>query len=335
MSKLSIRGHATRGKEVIEILEMLGGNNPREYVADCDCFGFYISDETRNIYYDWFYNLEGKDVAIFNLEKFLEKFPYKVGDKVRIPEYESEVRISNMFWNGNEVLYVVVTDEAEWYSANELNEFNEPNNPNKEETMDKAVFDANAQCCDIMNRLIKKKTIEGKITMNEDKGTLVAIDLTRELKKEDEIEVILGDYEFVLKDGKTYFVKRCKCPKTYEECCKILNIPVNGDIVYAGNWTDGGEYLDKHLDTLRKFQQILICRDAYWKMAGEQMGLDEPWKPNWKNGLSKFCIANCEGKILRGNYGSANFILAFPTEEMRDAFYNNFKELIELCKELL
>ena len=39
----------------------------------------------------------------------------------------------------------------------------------------------------------------------------------------DEIEVVLGDYEFILKDGKTYFVKKKpKYPKTYEECCKVL-----------------------------------------------------------------------------------------------------------------
>ena len=30
-----------------------------------------------------------------------------------------------------------------------------------------------------------------------------------------------------------------------------------------------------------------------------------------------------------------NSILSFPTEEMRDEFYNNFKDLIEQCKELL
>jgi hypothetical protein len=28
-------------------------------------------------------------------------------------------------------------------------------------------------------------------------------------------------------------------------------------------------------------------------------------------------------------------ILLFPTEEMRDAFYENFKDLIEKCKEFL
>ena len=31
--KLAIKGHATRGKEVIELLEMLGGVNDREYIG--------------------------------------------------------------------------------------------------------------------------------------------------------------------------------------------------------------------------------------------------------------------------------------------------------------
>lgn len=35
MAQLAINGHATRGEEVIEILEMLGGSNPHNYSADC------------------------------------------------------------------------------------------------------------------------------------------------------------------------------------------------------------------------------------------------------------------------------------------------------------
>ena len=37
--------------------------------------------------------------------------------------------------------------------------------------------------------------------------------------------------------------------------------------------------------------------------------------------------------IDKENY--RNTVLAFPTKEMRDAFYENFKDLIEQCKELL
>ena len=38
---------------------------------------------------------------------------------------------------------------------------------------------------------------------------------------------------------------------------------------------------------------------------------------------------------VKKEYSIQRCILAFPTAEMRDAFYENFKELIELCKELL
>ena len=47
-------------------------------------------------------------------------------------------------------------------------------------------------------------------------------------------------------------------------------------------------------------------------------------------------LINNNGNIYTYEYhGSNNVLLAFPTEEMRDAFYENFKDLIEQCKELL
>ena len=123
-------------------------------------------------------------------------------------------------------------------------------------------------------------------------------------------------------------------PKTYEECCKILNICPNGDIVYAGNWVYGGDYLEKHLERIRNFQKLRICRDAYWKIAGEQMGLGKPWKQDYNDRC--FIIANNNGNIHTYEYHEGgNVILAFPTAEMRDAFLENFGHLIEICKELL
>ena len=41
------------------------------------------------------------------------------------------------------------------------------------------------------------------------------------------------------------------------------------------------------------------------------------------------------GFIQKEEIRYRNAILTFPTEEMRNAFYENFKELIEICKELL
>ena len=73
------------------------------------------------------------------------------------------------------------------------------------------------------------------------------------------------------------------------------------------------------------------------------MGLSEPWKPDWKNSEEKrYSIVNIEGDInlpektlTKWILKVTNKILVFPTEEMRDAFCDNFKELINEYKELL
>ena len=166
----------------------------------------------------------------------------------------------------------------------------------------------------------------------EDKGTLVQIDLTRELHIADEVEVILGDYEFVLKDSKTYFVKKKpQYPNTYVACCEILYPNENFQTVAQ---TIKG-HLGKKLFALQK---LLVCRNAYWKIAGEQMGLGKPWEPNWddqEKATIKYCICISGNVISKDKFYLTNFILSFPTEEMRDAFCENFNVLIEICKELL
>ena len=88
---------------------------------------------------------------------------------------------------------------------------------------------------------------------------------------------------------------------------------------------------------------LIICRDAHWKIAGEEMGLGKPWEPDWKNSEERrYCIVIIEGDInlpekvlTKWILKVTNKILVFPTEEMRDAFYENFKKEIEMCKELL
>ena len=86
-------------------------------------------------------------------------------------------------------------------------------------------------------------------------------------------------------------------------------------------------------------QKLIICRDIYWKIYGEQMGLNEPWEPKFGTCILfsiNFYLYNDSFVLHKGEYSSSdNRILAFPTEEMRDAFYDNFKDLIEQCKELL
>jgi len=132
--------------------------------------------------------------------------------------------------------------------------------------------------------------------------------------------------------------KKTEYPKTYEECCKILGL-LNVDLCFNADYRsfDASKEQWKRLGLMNQFYQLLICRDAYWKIAGEEMRLGKPWEPNLlDDNQPKFVLANWDGNIEGRDYSTnRNYILTFPTPEMRDAFYENFKEEIEICKELL
>ena len=137
----------------------------------------------------------------------------------------------------------------------------------------------------------------------------------------DKTELVLGDdFEVKVENGKTFVVrKQPSYPKTYEECLKIIGY--NQSHTIPMNHGHNGLLM-------MKFQRLLICRDAYWKLAGD-------WKPYWSIYGHKFCIGTDNDKVIEECVTTGNRILAFPTKEMRDAFYENFNGLIEECKELL
>ena len=119
--------------------------------------------------------------------------------------------------------------------------------------------------------------------------------------------------------------KKKEYPKTYEECCEIIH-------------SDPKFYVDTHLYSgiLEALYKVLICRNAYWKIAGEEMGLGKPWEPVYQDDKQdKHCIYVDIWGVTLHQDNIVQHVLSFPTEEMRDAFYENFKKEIEFCKELL
>ena len=319
MATLAIIGHKTRGREVIEILEMLGGKNRWSYEGDrMACIYYLNNDKIINYSSDY----DECALKIFTLEKFLEKFPYKVWDKVKTSSSNDNCvgTIISMRWNDgyNEVVYTVKWDDiinsVLSYRVQGLQPYKEQE-PMEEQKLIPPYMDYYV-------RTSKEETME------EIKGTLVEIDLTKE-KLEDKVEIILNDdYEVQIEDGKTYIVKKHpQYPNTYEECCEVLDIHPKRDLQPAF-FTDITQY-EKDLDFILYNQQhLLICRDAYWKLAGD-------WKPDWTDNSYKNIIYVDTNRISKGQNASFSKVLAFPTEEMRDAFYENFKDLIEQCKELL
>lgn len=97
MKNLAIKGHLTRGKEVIEILEMLGGKMRDVRLAGDAPGGWYYIDRDGYIEYQGYSLFD--NTTFFTLEEFLEKYPYKVGDKVLYKTYGIYSKIKSMGWN--------------------------------------------------------------------------------------------------------------------------------------------------------------------------------------------------------------------------------------------
>ena len=124
--------------------------------------------------------------------------------------------------------------------------------------------------------------------------------------------------------------KKKDYPKTYEECCEIVKVGKEHTL-------EGATIrINYKIALLESFQKLLICRDAYWKIAGKEMGLGKPWEPDWKNDVQfKYVIICRRNCVIKDTFTAKDVILAFPTEEMRDAFKENFDKDLEFCKELL
>lgn len=117
--------------------------------------------------------------------------------------------------------------------------------------------------------------------------------------------------------------KKKEYPKTFEECVHVLE----GDSRMS-------------LEQMNTFRRLIDARNAYWKIAGEEMGLGKPWKPDYDSGADKFGIICLDGVVQESNSTTnwerhLNKILDFPTRAMRDAFKENFDPDIEICKEFL
>ena len=416
--KLAILGHETRNEEVIELLKMLGGSDTSGFSCTKTDRFYHVSPNDGFVYWDYNEPLVENKFEVFTLEKFLRKFPFKVGDFVSIPEYESEVCIHKMKWCplSEHVEYLVYrNDDEEWYTADELLEYNDdpnktrdckkcglhfgsvrcfaidcPHNApksyavglkdgkviecgvNKENVMNeiKPLFKSGdvvklKGCPDenifwivmdvvkdgyIFNDGIKysfddqhhyEKTNREVINMTKETIT-PAPDITANITDKNNCDIACPDgYEFYDENGNLIGnkvmmrPKKPKYPTSYADCCDILGFKNRNKP--EQQFLNSCDLYDAELMT--KFSMLKVCRDAYWKIAGEELELGKPWKPIFGKYIQysiNFYLFKDNFILYKGEYNSSdNRILVFPSEEMRDAFYDNFSDLIEYCKELL
>lgn len=72
--------------------------------------------------------------------------------------------------------------------------------------------------------------------------------------------------------------------------------------------------------------QLCQLRDRY----------NDGWKPDWDSmSKTKYVLEISRNIVVKNFYGNRHKILAFKTEELRDKFLENFRDLIETAKPLL
>ena len=143
---------------------------------------------------------------------------------------------------------------------------------------------------------------------------------------DNECQIALPEgYQFVDRQGNIIdtaiimvMKKKVEYPKDYNECCNVLG--------------DSDRMMS--LELMNELRKLINARNAFWKIYGENNGLGGSWKPDWKSGCYVI-TTNGDGEVIMDIQFDINAILAFPTAELRDMFYERFKTEIEFCKELI
>ena len=269
---------------------------------------------------------------------------YKVGDKVRIKNidwYERNknninevkcgttvfipamtkhcgyIRTISKVFNIEKYYYIAEDDNLYCWTDEMIEGLVEEESANYSKVIDNGVS----------NPIIAKTS---SATIDTDKGFYSYSDSDDNLEMEWNLP---EGYQFVAENGNVINTKKIvlekkkkEYPKTYEECLKILG--------FTTVYTPKVEPMFDYDDDIIALQKLKNCRDAYWKLYGEEMGLGKPWE----NGRYEIVYSICrdyDNIVKQDDYWGGAHIFEFPIREMRDAFYENFKEEIEICKELL
>lgn len=291
MARLAIIGNLNKGDELIAILEMLGGKNMSKFNGKNSLNAYFIEKNGRI----WHERKEFlRDFIFFEVEEFKAKYPFKIGDCVSYNAYHGNNQPGEQVISKIKFIEWLANTNTMLYTM---------------ETGDKR-YEGDFKYHYVDN----KENVPAETKLKPTSCTTITFEYI--VNSDGEVQLVIPDnIELEFQSGKLLLKdKKPKYPSNYEECCKVLGHKTLDEI---------RGYKSELLDA---FQQLLVCRDAYWKVAGD-------WKPDVMY-CDLYCIGY-DGNIITWKMQGGCRLLAFPTEEMRDTFYKNFSELIEICKELI
>ena len=337
------------------------------------CVRFYYLEEDKGVHL-WVDGMFEKLV-----ERNGKTYPYKIGDRVILKGNDRCATITDLKYNswGNLSYYIKIDNDKDIstdYPTELLLPYNNMSECKMEEEKNgeskpKYEDEKNGEFCSTTKYLVRPSGYQfvdenGNII---DAQKIVLKKLVEpKFKKGDKIKdknnrvwyvVKVGNRHFDIsripsKTGSGYFVpiedqdyyELCtnrELPKTYEECCKVLDFC--GEYFFTTYEegihlpeNDNNVQIHQTLKSTSILTKLIICRNAYWKIYGEENGLGKPWEPDWKE--ERYIIYRNQDDIIDGYRGAGyveHHIFEFPFKEMRDAFKKNFGPDIEICKELL
>lgn len=128
-------------------------------------------------------------------------------------------------------------------------------------------------------------------------------------------------------------LEKKELPKSWEELGFIelgYHVTTNSEVIGGGGYSNCPENYNafatkEQAEASLALAQLSQLREVY----------RDGWKPNWSNGLSKHSIRFWEGVVSKISSEYVDVFLSFQSEEVRDLFLKNFRDLIEQAKPLM
>ena len=112
---------------------------------------------------------------------------------------------------------------------------------------------------------------------------------------------------------------------TYEEAVKWLESTEGTNIMNDSVFLAKGNYYT-NLDTCAEaLKKLILLRDYY----------NEGWQPDWNDNATKYSIEVEVGEIVGRNHHCNARIMSFKTNNVRNKFLEDQRELLEIAKPLL
>lgn len=300
--KIAIQGHPTRGKEVIQILESLGGVNTYSLSGTCPISFYYIN---KNNYIKDAFGESLCNYTLYTLEEFEKEFPFKIGD---LCVYYSDILNKEIVVK---ILGMAIENDCIMYEVGH-----------------KDITKAHSSI------YRERHTLKPYKEMKEERNITLTLSKAKEwYKKGGELK------EVALQAYSEEELTKIDLPKSWEEFCEDYSI--KKEECYIGTCselhilpkTDEGRdiEMDKNVCPSQKSAkahlamiQLEQLRNCWW----------DGWEPIWDIS-EKWCIRLWGNGFSVGITTNISRFLTFPTKEMAEEFLKCFRDLIELAKDLI